>query len=255
MQFYLDHKQGMLNKNQGLPDELQSQLNAMILKLVDADLARFWVFFPRQNFRQGTYSKIEKQGMEAEYERHFSDKDPMHTSRYENTDVTVISNSMLMTLAEWQASEIYQQFFKPHGYCHDVDTFFRQDGKIIGVLTLLRSDEARPFTDEEVARLRDIQPFMEYVVSNTFLPERISERQTLSAKYALTVREMDVMEYALTGLSNKELIRHLKMSLPTLRTHLQNIYLKVGVHSTGEMISRVLREVDPSVDFDSLIDR
>lgn len=238
----------MLQKSVAIPDEFQNQVNTMVLNLVAADLARFLVFSPLQNLNERAYSKAEKVSMEAEYKKRFWRFDPLHPSRYEGSGVAVVSNSMLMPLTDWKATEIYQQFLKPHGYVHDVDVFFRQNEKIIGVLTLLRSNEAVPFSERDMSILKNVQPFMEYTLSRVFLPERIRDREQLRKKYDLTSRELDVMEYALTGLSNKELVRHLAIALPTLRTHLQNIYQKVDVHSTSEMISKVLRESKIDID-------
>ncbi len=238
----------MLQKSVAIPDEFQNQVNTMVLNLVAADLARFLVFSPLQNLNERAYSKAEKVSMEAEYKKRFWRFDPLHPSRYEGSGVAVVSNSMLMPLTDWKATEIYQQFLKPHGYVHDVDVFFRQNEKIIGVLTLLRSNEAVPFSERDMSILKNVQPFMEYTLSHVFLPERIRDREQLRKKYDLTSRELDVMEYALTGLSNKELVRHLAIALPTLRTHLQNIYQKVDVHSTSEMISKVLRESKIDID-------
>lgn len=233
----------MSDKHLEFPNEFQNQVVAMVLGLISAELGRFLLFSPLQNLNQGVYSNKNKSSMEIEYDKEHWHKDPMHPTRYEDTDVKVVSDSMLMPLAEWKESHLYLNFLKPHGYVHDVDTYFRQDGKIVGVLTLLRSDENQPFTKDEVSLLENLQPFMEYTLSKVFLPQRITERNQLQQKYQLTSRELDVMEYALTGLSNKELVRYLNMSLPTLRTHLQNIYAKVGVHSTSELISKVLREI------------
>ena len=232
----------MSQKSLAIPDEFQNQINRMVLNLVAADLARFHVFSPLQKLSERAYSKAEKASMEAEYEKRFWRFDPLHPSRYEGSGVAVVSNSMLMPLTEWKVTEIYQQFLKPHGYVHDVDVFFRQNEKIIGVLTLLRCNENDPFGERDVTILRNLQPFMEYTLSHVFLPERIRGREQLREKYDLTSRELDVLEYALTGLSNKELVRHLAMGLPTLRTHLQNIYRKADVHSTSELISKVLRD-------------
>ena len=229
-----------------LPDELQRQINGMVLGLVDADVARFLIFSPRQGIESAVYGgpRSGLEVMEGEYHRDHWHKDPLHPSLYDDTDTVVVSDSMLMPLDDWKRESIYLEFLKPHGMVHDMDTFFRQSGKIIGVLTLLRSDENSPFTDADVKQMQVVQPFIEYTLSKVFIPQRITERQQLQERFDLTLREVDVMEYALTGLSNKELIKHLKMSLPTLRTHLQKLYKKVGVHSTSEMIAQVLREVD-----------
>jgi len=77
-------------------------------------------------------------------------------------------------------------------------------------------------------------------LNKIYLPKRIHDRTTLSEEFELTPRELDVIELALTGASNKVLVEHLKVSQPTLRTHLQNIYAKIGVHSHSELISKVL---------------
>lgn len=232
----------MSSASSTLPTEFQKQIIGMVSEFVQADLFRFFVFFPRQNLQQTTYSERSKERLESEYHSSHWHKDPMHPTLYEDTDVIVISDSMLMPLSEWQSHPFYLEFMQPNGFEHDLDMFFRKDDKIIGVLSLLRTEQTRPFTPGDVVMIEKLHPFMEYALDKVFLPERISEREHLSERYDLTLRELDVMEYALSGLSNKELVRYLKISLPTLRTHLQNIYLKVGVHSTSELISKVFRE-------------
>ena len=56
----------MSQKSLAIPDEFQNQVNAMVLNLVAADLARFLVFSPLQNLNERAYSKVEKVSMEAE---------------------------------------------------------------------------------------------------------------------------------------------------------------------------------------------
>lgn len=241
----------MLTEAKSLPKEFQQTVVSTILSLVEADDARFLIFSPRLNFQQAVYTENDIEIMEGEYADQWRD-DPMHPSLFENSDVKVVSNTSLMAMPTWIKSSIYINFFQPHGIEHDMDVFFRRDGKIFGVLTMLRSDRARPFTLSEMALIEKVQPFIEYSMNKIFLPSRIQDRKDLMATYALTVRELDVLEYALSGLSNKELVRYLKVSIPTLRTHLQSIYFKVGVHSTSELIAKVLREIDFDSNIDSL---
>lgn len=224
------------------PYDFQSQATALALKFIQAAAARFLVFSPRRNLNLAFYSPPGKAVMEQEYHSQHWRKDPMHPTHYEGTDVRIISNSMLKPLAEWKRSEIYLEFLAPHGYTHDMDVFFRQGGEIVGVLTLLRSNESHPFTQEDTAAMEKIYSFIEYTLNKVFLPEQTLERQQLSAKYQLTPRELDVIECALSGLSNKKLLRRLRIELPTLRTHLQHIYNKISVHSGSEMIAKIVRE-------------
>jgi len=164
----------------------------------------------------------------------------MHPSNFEDKDTVVITNSMLMTDFSWQRTLIFKEFFKPHGYFHNADVFFRQKDRIIAVLSLVRKDPKQHFTDQEVELLKKVQPFIQYCLSKVYLPKRVHDRSSLADKYDFTARELDVVELALTGASNKVLVRQLKISLPTLRTHLQNIYAKVGVHSSSELISKLM---------------
>jgi DNA-binding CsgD family transcriptional regulator len=89
--------------------------------------------------------------------------------------------------------------------------------------------------------LNQVQPFIEYSLNKIHISNRVHNRSSLCAEYGLTAREMDVVEIALTGVGNKVLSRHLGISLPTLRTHLQRIFAKLGVRSNAELISRLVR--------------
>lgn len=226
-----------------LPTGFQEQIVSTALSFVFADSVRFLIFSPRLSINQAVYSAGKIASMEEDYARHWR-YDPMHPSLFEDSETKVVSNASLMSTSKWKQEPIFLNFFKPFGFFHDMDVFFRVEGKIVGVLTMLRSNENQPFTADELSQIQKIHPFIEYCMQKVFIPARIKDRHELMAAYALTLRELDVLEYALTGLSNKELVRHLTMGLPTLRTHLQSIYQKVGVHSTSELISKVLREID-----------
>lgn len=222
------------------PEEFQEHLFDLIKRLLPVDGLRFNVYVPRIDLDHEVASGKDMRRMTQEYHDKFWLIDPMHPSRYDDSEVNVISNSMLMTDVAWLRTEIYKEFFEPRGYFHNVDVFFRNTRRIIAVLSLLRNDKSRPFTAAEVAVLEAIQPFIQYTLSNVYLPQRIHDRSTLAQEFELTPRELDVVEIALTGASNKILVEQLQVSLPTLRTHLQNIYAKVGVHSNSELISKLL---------------
>jgi len=222
-------------------EEFQKELFSLIERLIPVDGQRFNIYVPNIQLHQEVGHGAEVEEMSEEYAQNYWAFDPLHPSNFEQTDTIVITNSMLMTDFAWQKTDIYKKFFEPHGYYHNADMFFRQKERIIAILTLIRKDPTNHFTDQEVELLKKIQPFIQYTLSKKYLPKRVHNRESMSEKYGLTAREMDVVELALTGASNKILVDKLKISLPTLRTHLQNIYLKVGVHSNSELISKLLQ--------------
>lgn len=57
----------------------------------------------------------------------------------------------------------------------------------------------------------------------------------------LTDREMDVFESAATGANREMIAEQLFISPQTVRTHLQRVYRKLGIHSQVELISLAVR--------------
>jgi DNA-binding CsgD family transcriptional regulator len=222
------------------PEEFQRELFGLTSRLLPVDGQRFNIYVPNLHLHQEVSTGGKVHEMTEDYVANYWALDPMHPSNFEETDTVVVTNSMLMTDHSWQKTEIFKKFFQPHGYFHNADVFFRQKERIIAVLTLIRKGPADRFTDHEVELLKRVQPFIQYTLGKVYLPKRVHNRQSMSDKFGLTVRELDVVELALTGASNKVLVNKLNISLPTLRTHLQNIYSKVGVHSNSELISNLL---------------
>ena len=62
-------------------------------------------------------------------------------------------------------------------------------------------------------------------------------------KFELTRRERDVLEVLATGASIKEIAEKLFLSQPTIKTHLNNIYRKLGCANKIEAVNRA-RDLD-----------
>ena len=57
----------------------------------------------------------------------------------------------------------------------------------------------------------------------------------------LTPRETEVLHHVTAGLQNKEIARNLGLSVATVRNHVHNILVKLGVHSKLEAVSLSFR--------------
>jgi DNA-binding CsgD family transcriptional regulator len=222
-------------------EEFQQALFGLVRRLLPSDGTRFFIYVPWVQLRQEAGSDSHIDSMAKEYSRRFWELDPMHPSRFESQATVVVSNSMIMNDADWRETVMFKEFYKPNGYFHNCDVFLKQNDRIVAVLTLVRKRASQPFTTREVQILNQVQPFIEYSLNKIHISNRVHNRSSLCAEYGLTAREMDVVEIALTGVGNKVLSRHLGISLPTLRTHLQRIFAKLGVRSNAELISRLVR--------------
>ncbi len=65
-----------------------------------------------------------------------------------------------------------------------------------------------------------------------------------AARELLTQREAEVLELIISGMSNREIAAQLYVSLGTVKTHINNVYRKLGVHSRRQVVARV-REWTP----------
>jgi DNA-binding CsgD family transcriptional regulator len=64
---------------------------------------------------------------------------------------------------------------------------------------------------------------------------------------SLTHREREVFRIAASGASRNRIAERLFISPETVRTHLQRVYSKLGIHSQAELMSLAVRvgEFDP----------
>ena len=228
---------------QTFPVEFQEELIDLVRHLMPVSAVRFWLINPKINLK-GYVSYNVDADTEEVYQGKYSHLDPMHPSRYEDTDVTVICSDTIMPADEWRRSTFYKEFMAPRHYDHDIDVFFRNEGKITAVLSVVRDDILGAFTEDEQLLLHRIQPFLEYSLNNVYLPRRFSERDLFAVKFSFTERELDVAEVVMGGADIKTMAHELNLSQATVKTHLQHIFEKTGVHSTRELISILFRELN-----------
>lgn len=114
-----------------------------------------------------------------------------------------------------------------------------------GAVGLLRKTEAVATVAEAVRHAYRGDPIHDEDEVETAL-RRLRHRRSADADAAsrlqrLTARERQVLERMATGASSEEIARALGMSPHTLRTHVQNILLKLGVHSKMEALVLAIR--------------
>lgn len=82
--------------------------------------------------------------------------------------------------------------------------------------------------------------------SNLSYAEKVHYRQIINickieTKSILSKREIEVLNEIAAGASNKEIAEHLCISLATVKSHIINIYSKLGVNSRVRAIKAAKR--------------
>ncbi|THV57341.1 LuxR family transcriptional regulator [Flagellimonas alvinocaridis] len=60
----------------------------------------------------------------------------------------------------------------------------------------------------------------------------------------LTPQERNIVDYILQDMSNKEIAAELFISLSTVKTHINNLYKKLGVSSREEIVSLYKQKIN-----------
>lgn len=181
---------------------------------------------------------------EREYRTEYGTLDPLSPERFADSDETVVTLDSRIAPHFLRQTLYYQEFMVPHNHRYVADMFFRREGRIIAGITILREETLGNFLSEELALLRNVQPFIEFSLNTNYLPQRDQERKGVAAKYALTDRELDVLEFVLRGSSNKDIANQLSLGLATIKTHLHHIFQKTGVGTRSELVAKMMSDLN-----------
>lgn len=224
------------------PADFQHESLKLVNGLLDIRSSAFYLVDPNMQHRGLVTHNLTREDDKL-YQSRYMREDPLNPARHEKGGARVVHMDSIMRPELIEQLAYYQDFLKPLGLRYVADMFFRSEGKIIAVITMLRAGSQGPFTAAEIALLERLQPFLEFALNRVYLPERIAERRTIEQKYRLTARELDVLELVLSGASNKLIARELMLGLPTVKSHLQHIYRKTGVTTRTELLTRVIADL------------
>jgi DNA-binding CsgD family transcriptional regulator len=224
------------------PNQFQRESLDLIHRLLPLSSSGFYLVGADMR-HSGVVLRNLEPATDRDYTRHFQQSDPLNPRHFRHSDLGLVCLDEVIDETALLASDYFRSFMAPLGHRHVSDMFFRRDGDIIAVLTMLRSPALGPFSAGELHQLRALQPFLEYTLNLVYMPERHRQRDTIQERYELTTRELDVIELVVSGASNKLIARELSLSLATVKTHLQHIFQKMAVSSRTALSARVLGEL------------
>ncbi len=116
---------------------------------------------------------------------------------------------------------------------HSEDTWVRQ---------ALESG-ARGYMLKNAVDLELVTAIRRVAAGEEVLDSQIARRVTLKGERetGLTVRELEILQLIVGGLSNKEIASHLNLSANTVAVHRANIMDALGIHKTAELVVYAIR--------------
>lgn len=168
--------------------------------------------------------------MHAAYLEHYRHLDPLRPSHCSAGGGAVVPLHEGMARQGEADNRLYQGFLRRHAVVDVVEVIARVDGRPSAGVSLLRDAAQGRFEAAELARLEPLHALMQMAAATlSGVPA-----DTLSQ---LTARERQIALLLRDGASNKLLARQLGIGLPTVKTHLLNLFRKVGARNRTELVA------------------
>ena len=165
------------------------------------------------------------------HERYLSDfhrVDPLQPRNCQRTGHSVVPLQLGMSAQDATANQCYGHFLERFGVVDVVEVLAFEQGRPVAGISLLRGPELGLFAAHELMQLQALQGLFEVAVA----PSSIA-----APRIQLTTREWQVAELLRAGCSNKDIARRLDVGLPTVKTHLINLFRKLGVSNRTELVA------------------
>ncbi|WP_417764824.1 response regulator transcription factor [Shewanella chilikensis] len=231
----------MIKKNNSNP--FQHETVALIERLVPLSGSAFFLVNPDMQHSSALLYNLAPDA-ERDYRTEYGALDPLSPERFADSDETVVTLDSRIAPHFLKQTLYYQNFMVPHNHRYVADMFFRREGRIIAGVTILREESMGNFLSQELELLRKVQPFIEFSLNESYLPQRDHQRQGVASKYDLTERELDVLECVLRGSTNKDIANQLSLGLATIKTHLHHIFRKTDVNVRSELVAKVMADLN-----------
>lgn len=162
------------------------------------------------------------------YLSNYRQLDPLQPRNCQRTGSSVVPLQLGMSTQGAAANRRYGDFLERFGIVDVVEVLAFEQGRPVAGISLLRGRELGPFVMHELQQLQALQGLFEVAVAP---PASVASRMQLTA------REWQVAELLRAGCSNKDIARLLDVGLPTVKTHLINLFRKLGVSNRTKLVA------------------
>jgi DNA-binding CsgD family transcriptional regulator len=171
-------------------------------------------------------------GMSDEMHRDYLDNyrqfDPLQPRNCLSTGLAVVPLGFAMARQPRRDSLRYRDFLLHYGVVDVVEILAHRAGQPQAAISLLRTADQGVFTTDQLAQLNSLQSLLQLAVANMQPDEDLLT--------GLTPKERQIALLLRQGASNKQLAQELDVGLPTIKTHLINLFRKTGVSSRTELV-------------------
>ncbi|QXH33584.1 helix-turn-helix transcriptional regulator [Pseudomonas muyukensis] len=169
--------------------------------------------------------------MHARYLAHYRAYDPLQPGRCLAIGQPVVSLRQGLACLPEAQGQTYRRFLAQHQVVDVVEIIAQVDARPVAGVSLLRCPDLGQFQADELERLLPLHGLMQLALASQAPARCVSPE--------LTPRERQIAELLRQGCSNKLIARALGLGLPTVKTHLINLFRKLGVSNRTELVAQL----------------
>lgn len=166
--------------------------------------------------------------MHRDYLENYRQFDPLQPRNCLSSGLAVVPLGLAMAKQPTRDSRRYRDFLQRYGVVDVVEILAHRAGQPQAAISLLRTAEQGTFTTDQLVQLNALQSLLQLAVANMQPCE--------DPLIGLTPKERQIALLLRLGASNKQLAQELDVGLPTIKTHLINLFRKAGVSSRTELV-------------------
>lgn len=225
-------------------NELRVNTGNALLRLLNADYFCSYIW----NEKQRSFANCVAVNMDVinlkKYDDYFWQCDPI-TKKLQSYRRAVAVNEV-MAQKELEKTEFFQDFLRPEGLHTGINLYVYDGDTNIGDFRIWRRQGRSAFSESQMLSLNLIAPHFKNAMINA---RKYTKNTDISGHLAstypsITNREADVALLVGAGLSDKEISRKLNVSFATVRSHINQLYNKTGVHKRAAFVSHLQRLAD-----------
>ncbi|WLG42596.1 LuxR C-terminal-related transcriptional regulator [Pseudomonas sp. FP1740] len=173
--------------------------------------------------------------MHRDYLDNYRRFDPLQPRNCLSSGRAVVPLGFAMARQPTRDSRRYRDFLQRYGIVDVVEILAHRAGQPQAAISMLRTAEQGAFTTDQLAQLNALQSLLQLAVANI---QPCEDPLT-----GLTPKERQIALLLRQGASNKQLALELKVGLPTIKTHLINLFRKTGVSSRTELVGTLFLQL------------
>jgi DNA-binding CsgD family transcriptional regulator len=221
-----------------LPDEVLLSLRALVpcdvVVFADLDVATATEFVSDVLCESEVeHSTGPVSSPDSPFWKHYPTSPPCSYPTNTGDDVTITQLSDFYSLRQWRATAIYADAFTPNSHDHELMCCLPSVGsRSRRVLFFRRGGPDFSYDDRAIITL--LRPH---------LVQMYARQEMATTLVLLTSRQIEVARLLEAGHSNIEIASILCLSALTVRTHLENIYERLGVTSRSAAVARLFPRI------------